>query len=425
MTILVSSHFVYSGRVGGAEHMTYNLVRGLKQARADPVLLCSDAHNLARQFVLECGNTGVPVITCGGSSGPRFVLEQRACLDRSLSADAILFPNYFLPPIVPRRLGAAAVVIHDFQYRHFPEHFSLKKRAWLLLSHVRALRQADQVIFISEFVKQDAVRWFGSVAERGVVIPNPISWDRFSENSGAHPVPNRPYILSVAAHYPHKGLDVLLKAFARFSVRRKDFRLVLVGQLANNLVSVSDKQGRLSAAIRELGLQDRVCITGYLSDSQLGNYYRNASAFAFPSVFEGFGMPAVEALGFGLRCLTTRCAALPEATLGLADYVDNPADPDEWAIRLDHLVDAPRLPLQHIQQIKSRYDPCTIGVKYKSILLNNQEKCEGNVSTSSPNTVRPVEKSALSADLQRRKALKSSTCGDQANWSTGVAVSSR
>ena len=379
MTILISNHFIYSGRVGGAEHMAYNLVRGLKQARAEPVVLCSDKRNLAKQFVSECGSTGVPVISCGTGSGPRFLVEQRACLDRSLSGDAILFPNYFLPPVVPRRLGATAVVIHDFQYRHLPEYFSLKKRLWLRLCHERALRHADQVIFISEFVRQDAIRWFGPVAQRGVVIPNPISWDRFAETREAPALPNRPYILSVAAHYPHKGLSVLLRAFARFSVRRKDFCLVVVGQLAGNLVSGSDNEGRLEALIHELGLEDRVCVTGYLSDNQLGSYYRHAAAFAFPSVFEGFGMPAVEALGFGLRCLTTRCTALPETTLGLADYVDDPADADEWASRLDRLVDAPRVPSHQIQQVIDRYDPRAIGARYKSVLFDNQDGLKGDV----------------------------------------------
>jgi glycosyltransferase involved in cell wall biosynthesis len=360
--------------------MAYNLVRGLKQARAEPVILCSRKRNLAQQFVAECSETGVPIIRCGGRSGPRFLAEQRACLDRSLRGDAILFPDYFLPPVVPSRLGATAVVIHDLRYCHYPEHFSARKRAWLRFCHAQALRRADQVIFASEFVRQDAIRWFGSIAERGIVIPNPISWDRFPDTRDAPPLLNRPYILSVAAHYPHKGLKLLLKAFRSFAARRKDFCLVLVGQLARNLLSLCDKEQGIQATIRELGLQERVFVTGYLSDRQLGNFYRHASAFAFPSVFEGFGMPAVEALGLGLRCLTTRLTALPETTLGLADYVDDPADTDEWASRLNYIVDAPRLALHQVQQIRTRYNPRAVGAKYKSVLLNNQEILTNDVS---------------------------------------------
>jgi len=372
MTILVSNHFVYAGRVGGAEHMAYNLVRGLNQAGADPVVLCTNRSNLWDQFVQECEHSAVPVIECGGNRGPRFVIEQLACLDSSLHGDAILFPNYFLPPFIPARLGAPAVVIHDFLYRHSPQYFSARKRAWLRVSHARAMRYAHEVIFISEFVRQDAIRWFGSIARRGIVIPNPISWDRFSESYGSPSPEDRPYILSVAAHYAHKQLDVLLKAFADFSRKRPDYCLVLVGQLAGNLVSNSNSPSALGRLIAELQLTDRVRVTGYLTDAEVGNYYRYAAAFAFPSVFEGFGMPVVEALGFGLPCLTTRCTAIPEVTLGLATYVDNPADVGEWASRLQELVDAPRLSSIQIQRVRDRYAPLTIGHQYKSALSGNR-----------------------------------------------------
>lgn len=382
MTILVSNHFVYAGRVGGAEHMAYNLVRGLNQAEADPVVLCTSRSNLWDRFVEECEHSAVPVIECGGKRGPRFLVEQLACLSSSLHGDTILFPNYFLPPFIPARLGAPAVVIHDFLYRHLPQYFSARKRAWLRLSHARTLRYADKVIFISEFVRQDAIRWFGSIAQRGIVIPNPVSWDRFSASGGSPCPEDRPYILSVAAHYAHKQLDVLLKAFADFSRKRPDFCLVLVGQLAGKLVSNTDSPGALGRLVAELQLTDRVRVTGYITDAEVGNYYRYARAFAFPSVFEGFGMPAVEALGFGLPCLTTRCTAIPEATLGLATYVDNPANVGEWASRLQELVDAPRLSSIQIQQVRDKYAPLTIGLQYKSVFSGNHNAHRGSAPTS-------------------------------------------
>ena len=362
--LLVSSHFVYSGRVGGAEHMTYNLVRGLHEAHAAPTVLCSQHANLSVQFIRDCHLRNIPLLESGGNRGPRFLSEQRACFDPALSGAAIIFPNYFLPPIVPKRLGKTAVVIHDFQYLHYPQHFSWKKRAWLWLSHRRAMQSADHLIFISEFVRRDAIRLFGSIAARGVAISNPISWDRFGERSLRVVGDEKPYILSVAAHYPHKQLDILLRAFAIFAQRDKDVRLVLVGQLANKLISVSGAGGVLENLIKDLGIADRVTVTGYVDDLQLGDLYRQATAFAFPSSFEGFGMPAVEALGFGVPCLTTRCTALPETTLGFADYVDEPANVEEWAARLITLVEKPRLAPEKVRWLRHRYDPVTIGRQY-------------------------------------------------------------
>jgi glycosyltransferase involved in cell wall biosynthesis len=362
--LLVSGHFIYTGRVGGAEHMVYNLVRGLHEANAELTVLCSQHANLSAQFIRDCQLRNVPLLERGGNTRSRFLNEQRACFDPKLSSQAIIFPNYFLPPVAPKRLGKTAVVIHDFQYLHYPQYFSRRKRAWLWLSHLRAMLYADHVIFISEFVRRDAMRLFGSKAARGVAISNPISWDRFGER-GLYPgADENPYILSVAAHYPHKQLDILLRAFAIFGQRHKDFRLVLVGQLANNLVSVSGSKGALENLITELGIGERVIVTGYVDDHKLGNLYRHAAAFAFPSAFEGFGMPAVEALGFGVPCLTTRCTALPETTLGFADYVDEPANVDEWAARLATLVEKPRLPGEKVRWLRHRYDPATIGRQY-------------------------------------------------------------
>lgn len=370
MVLLVSSHFVFAGKVGGAEHMTYNLVRGLHEANASLSVLCSQHANLSEQFIVECHSRNIPLLEHGGNFGPRFLIEQRACLDRSLSGDAIIFPNYFLPPIVPDRLGKTAVVIHDFQYLHYPQYFSLKKRAWLWLSHLRAMMFADYVIYISEFVRRDAIRHFGSIARRGIAISNPISWDRFGERRSQPVAGDKPYILSVAAHYPHEQLDILLRAFAIFAGRYKDFPLVLVGQLANNLVSGSD--GAIQNLIQELGIADRVVVTGYVDDQKLGDLYRQATAFAFPSVFEGFGMPAVEALGFGVPCLTTQCTALPETTLGFADYVEEPTNVEEWAVRLGTLVEKPRLPPEKVRWLRHRYDPVTIGRQYLMALQFDQ-----------------------------------------------------
>ena len=370
-SVLMSGHFVYAGRVGGAEHMAYNLARGLDLAGAEVTFLCADKTNLSADFLAESSAARRSILECGGG-GPRFISEQRACWDKRLSGDAILFPNYFLPPLRPARLGAAAVVIHDFQYRHFPEHFSAKKRAWLRLSHGRALAQAETVIMISQFVRQDAIRLYGPAAERTIVIPNPISWDRFGREPGPHPFGGRPYVLSVAAQYPHKGLDLLIRAFAELAAKRPEPILVLAGQLPEHLVSVSKDSGGMRQQIASLGLTERVRVTGYIDDRRLGDLYRHAGVFAFPSIFEGFGMPPIEALGFGVPTLTTRCSALPETTLGLAALADDPRDPGEWAARLEAMLNAPRLPAADAEAVRRHYSPKEIGRRYLQAMLGDE-----------------------------------------------------
>ncbi len=364
--LAVAAHFVHAGRVGGAEHMLYNLLRGFWRSNTALTVLCSDAARLDPAFLDEVAAQGdrVRLVECGGS-GPRFLAEQRACLLPGLEADAVLFPNYFVPPVVPRHLGQVACVLHDMQYRHLSMNFSRRKRAWLRLAHTLAVRRCDRLIVISEFVRQDALRFLGSRFEDKVtVIPNPISWERFGPARLEPPTgpvnPGPPRILSVAAQYDHKNLATLIRAFAQVAARLPEARLVLCGQDYNQLRGVSGVRGTLASLAASLGIADQVEITGYIDDAALGQHFRTATMFAFPSIFEGFGMPPVEALGFGLPTLTTRCAALPAVTLGLASHVDDPHDATEWADKILTILASPRryAPSPHqAAQLRAHYAP--------------------------------------------------------------------
>ncbi len=359
--LAVAAHFVHAGQVGGAEHMVYNLLRGLWQQDIELSVLCSDAGRLDAQFRAElAGQPRVRLIESGGP-GPRFLAEQRAVLSSGITADATLFPNYFVPPLLPRRLGQVVCVLHDLQYRHFSMNFSQKKRAWLRAAHTLAIRRCDRLVVISEFVKQDAMRFLGARFEPKItVVPNPISWDRFGDGPT---IGGPPRILTVAAQYAHKNLPTLLRAFALLAPRWPEAKLVLCGQDYAGLRGVSGGGGDLAALAAELGIGSQVEITGYLDDRALGDQFRRATVFAFPSIFEGFGMPPVEALGFGLPTLTTGCTALPEVTLGLAHTVTDPHDPADWAGWLSSMLDNPaayRPAPSGVSRLRAYYAPTRI-----------------------------------------------------------------
>ena len=367
--LLVSAQFVYAGRVGGAEQMLYNLVRGLSGLDVATTVLCADRGNLAAGFRDEIEDSPRLRLQETGGHGPRFLDEQRACLDRSLHADAILFPNYFLPPLVPARLGRTGVVLHDLQYRHFPSYFTTKKKAWLRAAQEFAVRSADRIFVISDFVRQDVLRSFGERhAGRLVVAPNPISWSRFGEGKPGETRPcERPYILSVAAQYPHKNLATLIRGFAEVAGRNKDVQLVLCGQDYGGLRGVGGVKVGLRPLIAELGLSDRVTLTGYLDDAALGRWYRHAALFAFPSVFEGFGMPPVEALGFGLPVLTTNLTALPETTLGLSRIVEAAENASAWASHILEVLragTAARMAAHDAARVRQTYSPMVCAARY-------------------------------------------------------------
>src|SRR5690606_26198103 len=256
-------------------------------------------------------------------------------------------------------------VMHDLLYRHYPQYFSARKRAWLNLIHRDTLRRAQRVVAISEFVREDILRVYGERwADKVVSIPNPVSWDRLKagatgpELTGA----DRRIVLSVAAQWPHKNVETLLRAWSllRSQGLTGGAALVMVGQRPSGLIGAVVSADHVADS-------DDVIFTGHVSDEELAGWYAAASLFVFPSLFEGFGIPPVEALGLGLPVLTSARTSIPEVTLGAADLIEDPLDPSTWASRIaDHLAQPGRFvpTQQQVATIRERYEPTAIAARY-------------------------------------------------------------
>ena len=200
--------------------------------------------------------------------------------------DSLLFPNYFTPP--RKAAGKIVTVIHDLQYLHFPLNFSRKKRIWLRVAHELTLHRADVVVAISGFVRDDLIQHYGDRRAGKIrVIPNPVSWERLGDDASSSDmldvIPDSPYILSVAAHYAHKNLETLIKAFAMVQRTRAEYKLVLAGQLPTHLVGVS-RHAHVTDLTQALGVAGSVLVTGHIPDATLGALYRNAALFVFLSL---------------------------------------------------------------------------------------------------------------------------------------------
>jgi glycosyltransferase involved in cell wall biosynthesis len=135
---------------------------------------------------------------------------------------------------------------------------------------------------------------------------------------------------------------------------------------------IGDKMPSTVELVQELGLAEHVKITGFVSDAELGALYRGASAFILPSLFEGFGMPPVEAMALGTPALVSDIPALREITLGQAFYLDDPQNPEEIAERTVAIInqgDAARPTPEQSSLIRDRFAPVTIARQYLQTLL--------------------------------------------------------
>ncbi|MEE3715921.1 glycosyltransferase family 1 protein [Tumidithrix elongata RA019] len=368
MKLGISGLFLKPSQVGGAEFMLRGLLFGLAQIPNLQLYVFIDRKltDWLRELNLGEAHAVIPITMVGN----RVVSEitQIPWQANRLGLDGIIYPNYLTPWRSLLKMPSATV-IHDLNYLHFPDLFSWRKKVWLRTAHQNTLANSDITVAISEFVRNDIVKNYPLKSQHSLtVIPNPILWERFSHSMPPVMEVKQPFILTVANHYQHKNLATLIKAFQQLPSACDQVNLVLVGQLPESLVGMRrDRCDDLSSLVKALNLQDRVKVTGYISDAELAWYYNFAEMFAYPSLFEGFGMPPVEAMGMGLPTLTTRCTAIPEATLGLAQYINDPLDVDEWRDRMAQILQfrSDFLPLQStVDLIRSTYDPVAIAQKY-------------------------------------------------------------
>ncbi len=233
--------------------------------------------------------------------------------------------------------GPAVVTVYDLSFMHYPDRFPRLQRSYLTRQTAVACRRAARILTISESGRADVVGFFGVAPERvDVVVPGVDAAYRVLPEAEvadfrARPdVPER-FLLHVGTLQPRKNIPVLLDALAR--LQRPWLKLVLIGGLGWLYDDIF-------AQVQRLGLTDQVIFTGYVPDDELPLWYNAADLFVFPSVYEGFGMPVVEALACGTAVVASSASSIPEAGGAAALYFD-PEQPGELADRIAAVLDNP------------------------------------------------------------------------------------
>ena len=264
-----------------------------------------------------------------------FSVREQLDVARLSPSDCDLFwsPNYGIPLLSQAPL---VVTIHDVNHIALPELMGsvLRRRyaSWLLRT---AVSRAREVLYVSDFTRREAMRLLGVGAARGTVAHNGVDdqWRTAREHAPQRPLA-QPYLLYVGNIKRHKNVPFLLRAFARV-VDRLPHQLILIGRTEGLRADPE-----VAPALARLG--GRALMLGELDERQLLAYVAHAEALVTASLYEGFGLPALEAMAAGTPCVVSSAGSLPEICGDAALFAD-PRDEEAFAHGLLQLAGDPLL----------------------------------------------------------------------------------
>ena len=334
MRIAIDAHSVGTG-LGGNESYATNLIEAL--AAIDSV----------NQYTLYV--TRPEAVKTFSDRWPNFIVRQTRPhtplirIPLTLSAELrknpvdVLHVQFTAPPFAP---CPVVVSIHDLSFEHLPETFKRRSRAQLRLTVRRSARKATHILALSEHARADIVATYGIAPERVTAIPLAAA-DRFRPITDEKELQRvrhtygiaGDYILTVGSIQPRKNLRRLISAYTRLRREAPEAThpsLVIVGRQAWLF-------GDTLRAIRDSGFADSIILTGYVPDADLPALYSGARCFVYPSFFEGFGLPPLEAMKCGVPVIAGNRTSLVEVVADAGLLVDS-LDSDAIASALSRVL---------------------------------------------------------------------------------------
>ena len=254
----------------------------------------------------------------------------------------VLHVQFTAPPFSP---CPVVVSVHDLSFEHLPQTFNRRSRTQLRLTVRHSVKKAARILTLSEHTRRDMIETYGTSPERITAIPlaAPSYFGRVREERELQRVRHiygieGDYILCVSSIQPRKNLSRLVRAYESLRNKRgpgKLPKLVLVGKCA----WLYDETLR---SIEEGRMKDSIILTGYVPQSDLPALYSGSICFVYPSYFEGFGLPPLEAMKCGTPVIAGNRTSLPEV-VGDAGILVDPFDVNCIAAAIERLVDDPDL----------------------------------------------------------------------------------
>lgn len=319
----VNALYLIPGGVGGTEIYLRELLTALARIDSENEYFVFTNMETGPDLVPKRANFHGKPQAVRATSRPLRIAWEQTILPLEISRfklDVVLNPGFTAPVLTP---CPCVTVFHDLQHKRHPEYFR-----WFDLPFWRfflwaSVNRAVRIIAVSEATRADLLRFYRIPAERIRVVHHGVD----PALLGLRRERIERFVLCVSTLHPHKNIGRLIRAYAR---EKRDYRLVLAGMRGFHAEAID----RL---IDELGVRDRVTLTGWISRAELYDLYDRALACVYPSLFEGFGMPALEAMAAGVPLVCSKIAPLREVAGECALYFD-PGSEDALASALARIV---------------------------------------------------------------------------------------
>ncbi len=330
MRIAIDLLWVRVGKVGGTESYIRSILDAIITygSKHSYILLVSEDN--AYSFHELGKNSNIEIKQCNVKSALpwRRIIWENLSLHKVLKTmdlDLIFIPIYFKPFLYKTTIPCVCT-IHDLQAIHYPEYFSCLKRLFLIFNWRYTCKSADYILTDSDFCKQDIIAHFPAAKKKveTVYVPVPKSnhIDQFPGLKDRYQIEEQKYFYTVSSLLPHKNLETIFRMMKEYQSIEPNMKLVISG--------VGGQEEKVLELVTELGLQNTIFFTGYISDEERDSLYQHCYMFLFPSIFEGFGIPPIEALQFGVKTIMTSKSCLYETSKGYAYYVEDAKSVEQW-----------------------------------------------------------------------------------------------
>ena len=329
--VVIDLLWLRPGKVGGTESYIRNLLDGFMELADEfhfTLLVSKDNAETFRKYESDVRYQLLTAnINSAGILGR--ILWQNFHQNRFLRKNG--FQKCFEPVYCKPWLNGGIdyiCVIHDLQAYHYPQYHPLHEVVYSRICWRMDVLTAFRIIAISNWVKKDVqekyrrkdieVIYNPILVKKEDVVDFRMLHDRFG-------IEQRQYFYTVSQMIPHKNLSTLIRVIEKIICSKEQLpgKLVISGVNGNAAVE-------LKRLINAKKLKDHIILTGYINNKERNTLYKYCHTFLFPSIFEGFGMPPIEAMFYGARVVTTKCASIPEVTQEKAIYVNDAYDADEW-----------------------------------------------------------------------------------------------